>query len=43
MITETGDGDWRVGTVRKTADELIAMAERQGFDSEAARKEVDAE
>lgn len=37
-ITATTDGHWLVGTVRKTADELIVMAERQGFDSEAARR-----
>lgn len=32
-VSPTGDGGWFVGTVRKTSDELIAMAERQGFDS----------
>jgi hypothetical protein len=42
-ITAAEDGTWIVGTVRRTSDELIAMAERQGFDSEAARREVDAE
>jgi hypothetical protein len=41
-ITER-DGQWLVGSVLKTSDELIAMAERQGFDSETARKEIDAE
>jgi hypothetical protein len=38
-ITEHG-GEWRVGTVRRTSDQLIAMAERQGFDAEAYRREV---
>lgn len=42
-ITASPDGHWIVGTVRKTPDELIAMAERQGFDSEMARLEIDAE
>lgn len=42
-ITATADHHWLVGTVRKTSDELLAMAERQGFDSEAARTELDAE
>lgn len=32
-ITANDDGTWLVGTVRRTSDELIAMAERQGFDS----------
>jgi hypothetical protein len=31
-ITQASGG-WRVGTVFKTSDEVIAMAERQGFDS----------
>jgi hypothetical protein len=34
MITASPDGSWLVGTVRKTSDQIIAMAERQGFDSE---------
>jgi hypothetical protein len=32
-VTANDDGTWLVGTVRRTSDELIAMAERQGFDS----------
>jgi hypothetical protein len=32
-VSPTDDGAWFVGTVRKSSDELIAMAERQGFDS----------
>lgn len=35
-ISPGPDGDWRVGTVRKTCEELITMAERQGFDRTAA-------
>lgn len=35
-ITSGPGGQWLVGTVHKTSDELIAMAERQGFDSELA-------
>jgi hypothetical protein len=42
-ITATPRGDWLVGTVHKTSDELIAMAERQGFDAEAYKREVEAE
>lgn len=32
-ISPAPEGGWHVGTVHKTSDELIAMAERQGFDS----------
>jgi hypothetical protein len=32
-ITANDDGSWLVGTVQRTSDELIVMAERQGFDS----------
>lgn len=40
IVTDSGDGTWRVGTVHKTSAELIAMAERQGFDAEAYRLEL---
>ena len=40
IITQCPTGGWRVGTVQKTSDQLIAMAERQGFDSEMARRDV---
>jgi hypothetical protein len=32
IITQCPTGGWRVGTVHKTSDQVIAMAERQGFD-----------
>jgi len=30
-VSPTGQGDWRVGTMRKTPAELVEMAERKGF------------
>jgi hypothetical protein len=33
-------GEWIVGTVQRTSEELIVMAERQGFDREAAVTEA---
>lgn len=42
MISKT-IGGWRVGTVFKTSDQVIVMAERQGFDSEAALQDARAE
>jgi hypothetical protein len=32
MVSATGKGDWRVGTMRKTPAQLVAMAEAKGFD-----------
>lgn len=40
-ITDQQDGTWLVGTVRKTSDELVAMAERQGFDVAAIERSYD--
>lgn len=39
-VTQNPAGGWRVGTVQKASGELIAMAERQGFDAGAARADL---
>jgi hypothetical protein len=31
MVSATGKGDWRVGTMRKTPAEVVEMARRRGF------------
>lgn len=36
-ISPAAAGEWFVGTVRKTSADLLRMAERQGFDTEATR------
>lgn len=38
-ISPTGQGDWWVGTTRKSAADMVAFAERKGFDAEAATAE----
>lgn len=35
MVSPTGRGDWRVGTMRKTPAEIVEMAVRNGFDPTA--------
>jgi hypothetical protein len=40
-VSPAGEGEWFVGTVRKTSAELIAMAECQGFDREAVGLQCD--
>lgn len=43
MISICEEGGWRVGTVRRTSEQLIAMAVNQGFDRDAAVAEARAE
>lgn len=43
MISACETGGWRVGTVHRTSEALIEMAERQGFDRAAAVAEATAE
>jgi hypothetical protein len=31
-VSPTGEGDWRVGTMRKSPSDLVAMAVRNGFE-----------
>lgn len=38
-ITKSDHGGWRVGTVVKSSEQLIIMAERQGFDRKTAMAE----
>lgn len=40
VVSQCETGGWRVGTVYRSSEELIAMAERQGFDREAAVAEA---
>jgi hypothetical protein len=40
LVSQCETGGWRVGTVHKSSEELIAMAERQGFDRQAAVTEA---
>jgi hypothetical protein len=40
IVSQCGTGGWRVGTVYRSSEELIAMAERQGFDRQAAVTEA---
>lgn len=35
MVSATGQGDWRVGSIRKTPFQLIEMATAKGFDAAA--------
>jgi hypothetical protein len=43
MISMCDSGGWRVGTVQRTSEQLIAMAVNQGFDRDAAVAEARAE
>lgn len=43
VVTQREGGGWCVGTVRKTSEELIVMAERQGFNRQAAAVEAERE
>lgn len=40
LVSQCETGGWRVGTVYRSSEELIAMAERQGFDRQAAVTEA---
>jgi len=42
-VSQCEQGGWFVGTVRKTSEELIVMAERVGFDRAAAAAEAERE
>lgn len=42
-VSQRDGGGWFVGTVAKTSDQLIVMAERQGFDRHAAAAEAERE
>lgn len=35
VVSPTGKGDWRIGTMRKTPAEVVEMAIRKGFDPDA--------
>ncbi len=43
IVSPTGQGDWFVGTRRRSAGELVALAEARGFDRKAARRQIEME
>lgn len=43
IVSPTGNGDWFVGTRRRSAGELLALAEARGFDRKAANLQIRAE
>lgn len=43
VVAPTSDGDWRVGTRRRSAAELVDMAVQRGFDRTAANLQIRAE
>lgn len=43
IVSPTGQGDWFVGSRRRSAAELVALAEARGFDRKAARRQIEME
>ncbi len=43
IVSPTGNGDWFVGSRRRSAAELVALAEARGFDRRAANLQIRAE
>jgi hypothetical protein len=43
MVSQSKFGDWYVGIVRRSAEQMLEMAERKGFDVEAANLQLQAE